>query len=1099
MASSAAVLDHVVVIGASAGGLAAIEELLRQLPTASRAAYVVAQHLSPHHPSQLAELLKRATGLAVVEACDPMPLMPGQVIVIPPGHDAILSSEALRLEPPEPRFGPSPSIDRLLESLAAQWGERGVAVVLSGTGSDGACGLRSVAAAGGLTLVQSPDSARFGAMPQAAIALGRVDLVAEPAVLGAQLHGWFRAQGPAGRPVDAEAPPRLLAGVAAQLKQSTGVDFSQYKESTLRRQVQRRMALRAIPGLEDYIALLSSDSAEAEALQQSLLVTVTSFFRDPESFAALGRQLERLLARRPDGERLRVWVPACATGEEAYSLGMLISELLGHPDNLSQHLKIFATDLDEQSLAIGRRGLYPLSAARGVPQPLFERFAITTGDGFAISKDLRSCLVFARHNICEDPPFPHLDLISCRNALIYFTAPLQARVIDCFGFSLDPGGLLFLGSSESLGKTSGFSVLNPLHRLYERSQQLGGRQRMMLGRPIPAAPHPQRPAHAPGLARDGVPEQHVRLLEALIRTLASPCLVVDDHHDLVEVIGDVSPFCKLPQGRLPAAAGAFLREELQAEARALFLLVRADRSAASSGPLRLAGLEATIRLQAAPLPVGDRLLTVLSFISEAPDAEGTAAGPAGADRDAAFSSVIERLERELLSSQDSLRRSMADLEQVNEELEASSEELQASSEELQSSNEELEASNEELQATNQELAELNQQLRRRSDELERLNNELENIQNSLSQGMVIVDRQLRISRFSPLAVRVFGLVEGDIGQPLIGVPTTVPLPGLREALLAVVDGEGRRNLEASSEDVAYLAQIMPYRDRDAANLGAIITLTDVSELVALRRAAEASLSEFTALADALDQVVWKRDHRMERFLYISRRIQGLAGWTPPQVCDDPLLIEGAIHADDRAAVDAARRHGISGWRVSYRLATRSRGERRVEEIGTVLEDGHDNGFVGTLSDITDQDRVEHDHRLLAAGFQSLCAADGRAVVVVDATLRVLFSNPAFAALLGWQESSLPDPLLARVSLQPTAGAAAAPGGSLRDRLEQVLHSSQPEAVASARLALDGRDLGRVVLELIPSIDRGTTLGAIALLRPEPSEADRSANGEPAKG
>jgi len=1022
-----------------------------------------------------------------------MPLLPGQVIVVPPGRDAILTAKALRLEPPEPRFGPSPSIDRLLESLAAHWGERGVAVVLSGTGSDGACGLRSVGAAGGLTLVQSPGSARFGSMPQAAIALGRVDLVADPAALGAQLHGWFHAHGPAASlPGDREAPPLLLAGVAAQLKQTTGVDFAQYKESTLRRQVQRRMALRGITGLEDYLTLLSNDTAEAEALQHGLLVTVTSFFRDPESFAALGRQLERLLARRSGAERLRVWVPACATGEEAYSLGMLISELLGHPDNLNQHLKIFATDLDEHGLAIGRRGVYPLAAARAIPQPLFERFAIAAGDGFEICKELRSCLVFARHNVCEDPPFPHLDLISCRNALIYFTAPLQERVIECFGFSLDAGGLLFLGSSESLGKTSGFSVLNPLHRLYERSQQLGGRQRMAVGRPIPAAPQPLRPTHAPGLARDGVPEQHVRLLEALIRTLAGPCLVVDDHHDLVEVIGDVSPYCKLPQGRLPAAAGAFLREELQAEARALFLLVRADRSNACSGSLQLAGLEAPIRLQAAPLPVGDRLLTVLSFISEATDGTGPAAGPAGVDRTAAFSSEIERLERELLSSQDSLRRSMADLEQVNEELEASSEELQASSEELQSSNEELEASNEELQATNQELAELNQQLRGRSNQLERLNNELENIQSSLSQGMVIVDRQLRISRFSPLAVRVFGLVDGDIGQPLIGVPTTVPLPGLREALLAVVNGEGRRNLEASSEEISYLVQIMPYRDRDAANLGAIITLTDVSELVALRRAAEASLSEFAALADALDQVVWKRDHRMERFLYISRRIQGLAGWSAPQICEDPQLLEGAIHVDDRAAVAAARRHGRSGWRVSYRLATRSLGERNVEEIGTVLEDGQDEGFVGTLSDITDRDRMERDSRLLAAGFQSLCAADSRAVVVVDASLRVLFSNPAFAALLGWQEASLPDTLLARIRVEPALAAAGASGQSLRDRLAQVLENGRPAAAESARLVFEGRDRGCVVLELLPSVHQGTTLGAIALLRPEPCESDHPA-------
>jgi two-component system CheB/CheR fusion protein len=1083
--SSAAVLDHVVAIGASAGGLEAIEGLLAQLPLGTKSVYVVAQHLSPHHPSQLVELLKSSTRLVVVSASDEMLLEPDQVIVVPPGFDATFAGGRLSLVEPEPRFGPSPSIDRLFVSLANEWEDRSIAVVLSGTGSDGAYGLSVVGAAGGLTLVQSPKSARFNGMPQAAIALAKIDLVADPTTLGIQLTAWLSTSQEWLNPAQEEAAPLRTTGVAAQLKQTTGVDFTQYKESTLHRQIQRRMAIRGVKEIDSYLALLASESQEAEALQHSILVKVTSFFRDPESFEALRRHLETMIASHNRGERLRVWVPACATGEEAYSIGMTISEVLKHPQNLSQHLKIFATDLDEQSLAIGRRGVYSITSAKLMPSECMDRFTIPHENGIEICKELRSCLVFARHNVTEDPPFPNIDLISCRNAFIYFTAALQEHVIDFFAFSLNEGGLLFLGSSESLGRTSGFSIVNPIHRIYERNRQNRGRIRLEMAKPIQVVPLQQRSLHAQAFARELVPEQHVRLLEELVRSLARPSLVVDDNHDLVEVVGDVSPYCKLPAGRLPAAVGAYLKEELQSEARALLLLVRADRKAASSGSLQVAGLKDAVRLEAAPLQVADQALTVLSFVQDNLASVLPSSGLGSSDRDAAFACEIERLERELLSSQNCLRRSIADLEQVNEELEASSEELQASSEELQSSNEELEASNEELQATNEELGDLNQQLRDRSEQLEFLNNELENIQSSLSQGMVIVDRNLCITRFSPLAVRVFGLVESDVGQPLIGVPTTVPFVGLREGLLAVVNGEGRRTLEAASEDVAYFTQIMPYLDHDGSNQGAIITLTDVSELVSLRRAAEASLSEFERLADALEQVVWKRDHTMSRLLYVSRRIEMLGGWTTDEILQHPELLDDAIHLDDRQAVKQARRRGSTGWSVTYRLATRTKGERRVQEVATPIEDGHDFGFVGTLADVTDQAIVDQASQLLALGFQSLIAADDAAVVVVDQALRVLFVTPDFGVRLGLPQQPLPETLLPDLSLIPDPPSASLPSprsGPLRDQVLAVFQEGNPLQLASARLLLDGRECGRFHLAILPIVQAAGRMAVLVRLQ-----------------
>ncbi|MFO7629236.1 MAG: CheR family methyltransferase [Prochlorococcaceae cyanobacterium] len=771
-------------------------------------------------------------------------------------------------------------------------------------------------------------------------------------------------------------------------------------------QLQRRLAIRQVDSLEAYLPLLAAEPEEAQALVQNLLVTVTEFFRDPEAFDALRELLRDYVEQRGGGERLRVWVPGCATGKEVYSIAMVVSEVLGHPANLATHLKIFGTDLDEPSLMIGRRGIYPLAAASGICADRRSRFVIEHGEEIEICEALRNCAVFARHDLGADPPFPNLDLISCRNTLIYFTPPMQERVLNLFRFGLRPGGLLFLGSSESLGGgTEGFAVANADHRLFRRSSEGETRQRSPQAITQARQSLPFSPARAIAVLRETVPEQHMALLEALVRAICPPALVLDESHDLVEVIGDVTPYCRLPEGRMRAAALAFLLPELQSEARALFLLARADGIAVGTQPLKLATSNCFVRLEARSIQVSNRAFTVLSFAPAAEAASPPPGSPSTA-RDAAFDREIERLERELLSSQDSLRRFLAELEQANEALEATSEELQASSEELQSSNEELEASNEELQATNDELGTLNEQLRARGVALEQLNDDLENIQSSLSQGMVIVDPQLRVSRFSPLAVRVFGLMEGDIGQPLLGVPTTVPLPGLAEALRAVVGGEPRRSLETGSEEVAYLVQVQPYLERDGRRRGAIVTLTDVSELVALRRTAEDALDEFASLTDALDQAVWKWDRAMQHLLYVSKRIQVLTGWTPAELCDRPALLAEAIDPADRERVAAARAPEQGHWSVRYRLNTRDGHQIWVLETARVVSDSSQPTVVATLANVTELRALEQRASELSATFESVFDARSIGVAVLDGQLRVVMANQTFSALVGFDPASI---------------------------------------------------------------------------------------------
>lgn len=1044
---------RVVAIGASSGGLKALQELLSHLKPGLNAAFVVAQHLAPDHASQIVPLLSRITRLRVQSATSGQALEADLLLVIPPNVDATVEDGCLQLKPPEPRFSPSPSIDRLLESIASAYADRGVAIVLSGTGSDGACGLRAIGANGGLTFVQSPDSALFDAMPTAAIALGHPDWIAPPQSIAARLTECLTD----GEPADVEPveDQKHLLGLAIQrLKDATGIDFSQYKESTLMRQLHRRMTVTGTTTLESYYKVLTADNDEPYALMQNLLVTVTSFFRNPEAFDELRLQLTPILKDTVLASPFRVWVPGCATGEEAYTIAMIIGDILGQRHQLSSVLRIFATDLDESSLTIARKATYPIAAAESIPSDLRQRFTQVKGNQFEISKELRACVIFARHNICEDPPFPDISLVSCRNLLIYFTSALQEKVISVLSFSLLPGGVLFLGDSESLGQMPGFQLINPAYRIYERAQTVDSRNRLagLLG--LRQASKAKLPSTAIN-ERDTLPTQHLQLLEALIRVFARPSLVLDENHLLIEVIGDVSPFCQMPQGRLTNTAISFLRDELKAEARALFLLARAGRGPVRSGRLHLSDWPNPLRLEASIIGVGDQDLTLLSFLEDT-EPEVSTARLDSSERNTILSHEIERLEKELLASQDTLRRSLLHLEQTNEELEASSEELQASLEELQSSNEELEASNEELQATNDETGLLNQQLRVRGDELEQLNTDLENIQRSLNQGMVIVDQDLRVTLFSPLAVRVFGLVAADIGHPLIGIPTTVPIQGLREALLSVVH-EGRScNLQALSEENSYWLQLMPYRNSESQILGAIMTMTDISELVALRSVAEASLLEFESLTNALDLAVWKRDLLSQKILYVSARIEEITGWKASEVTGLPDLLDSAIVPADRAVVFAAREAGQAGWDVTYDLTRRDGSRRRMREVAIPLEDARsDHAVVGTLTDITAQRQQALDLAFLRESLQTLLKDDPQPMALVDGALRVVLINGAFARTLRVSAEEVAEASLDAFvdRLVPLAPVNGDPRLSLMDALRSVAQQAKTRTIPLERVVV----------------------------------------------
>lgn len=909
----------VVGIGSSAGGLEALQALLGGLGPTGRTAYVVAQHLSPHHSSVLVDLLGPTTELRVVAAVDGMALEADVVAVCPPQRDITVEAGALRVAEPRAGSGPHPSVDALLRSVADAWPGRCTGVILSGTGSDGAHGLRAVRAAGGLTVVQDPAQAKFAAMPRAAIAVGMPDLVLPAGEIGArlgELSGLAAASpseaadepvdepvgGPAGDPAD-------LSGVVRTLRRAQGLDFAGYRETTVLRQVRRRMVLRQVDGLGDYGQLLAADSREQQALVGNLLVTVTSFFRDPAAFDALRARLAEYLQSRVSEEMLRIWVPGCATGEEVYSLLMVVDDLLEHPADLARCVKVFGTDLDERALAVARRAVYPAGALADVPEPLVAAAFVERGDGFAVADALRDCAVFARHDVGNDPPFPRLDLVSYRNTSIYFTESMQARALDAVRFGLVPGGLLFLGQAEAVpAGTPGLVPLDASHRIYARTSALV----LPAVRPGPVprtrpAPVPRTRLGHGASAPDAVPVEHVAVLQAVARALTGPALVVDARHDVVAVLGDVSPFCRLAEGQVSASLSGLLQPVLVPDARALLMLAAADGAPATGQPTPLPDVGA-VRLTVRPLPTAERPLMLLTFETDPGQGGDDLASDDPAvltPRPVGYAADLERLEAELLRSQDSMAASLAELEGTNAELQAMAEELQGSSEELQGTNEELESTNEELRAAIEELVEVNAHLRDRGVEREQLLDDLENIEESVAQGVVVLDENLCVTRFSAAATHVFELVDADVGRPLLAVPTAMPTPGLEPALLAAVGGVAGA-LEISGGDVAYLVRALPYQGLRGQRRGAILTLTDISE----RAAGERRSAELSAMFEAVFRnatfgaaVIGEDD----RVLLASETLGEIVGRSADSLRGVPLSALTRGPTADGAAADAPER------------------------------------------------------------------------------------------------------------------------------------------------------------------------------------------------
>lgn len=861
----------IVGIGASAGGVGALCEFFRALPTPSDEngddrrsgpAYIVVLHLSPDKKSSLAEILQQETTLDVRSARDGHRVQPNTVYVMAPAQRLTIDDGALCVDQLEEAHDPL-SIDRFLRSLASDQGKNAVGIVLSGSGTDGALGLRAIKEVGGITLVQLPEEADYVQMPESAIATGIVDLVLPVAELATRLAEYRDQAGVIQLPEDeealAETDQSTLTKILATLREVTGHDFSGYKRSMVLRRLERRLQLSRTETLLDYLALMQSSPAEAQAFEKDLLISVTSFFRDPESYKELEKSvLPELFKGKEAGDSVRVWVPGCATGEEAYSLAMLLVEQAERLDSAAPpDIQVFATDLDADALAFGRRAQYPKAIEADVPSDRLERFFVPDGERYRVNHDLREHVLFAEHNLLEDPPFSNLDLVSCRNLLIYLGVDLQRYVYRLIHYGLRDRGFLFLGRSEALGKADHmFEVLDASNNILRardlpkgntlRTAPTSFLRRQSYGRTPPnrrpfsgeetAAGRFRSSALDGGhlvrenLGREG--QDTVRSLhhQAMMEEVAS--VLVTENREIVHVSGSADRYLQFGEGVPTTDLLACVPERIRSPLRrAMHQALDNDETVHRSGiDLTIDNESRRVSLSARPLEKdGVRYVHVRFEDLVSPDAAAPSATASESTRETELREDMER-------TRDQLQTTAEEHEAVVEEMETANEELLSMNEELQSKNEELETNKEELQSVNEELKATNRELKSSINEVRRSKGVLENLMSATDVVTLFLDSNLRVFRFTPAAASLFDLSDADIGAPFFDFARDLNQDHLFAEARRAFRTEESIELEVRrAPDEWYLARLRPYRTIDGEVTGVVLNLVDITERRMLER------------------------------------------------------------------------------------------------------------------------------------------------------------------------------------------------------------------------------------------------------------------------
>ena len=846
----------IVGVGASAGGLEAFTQMLRALPVDTGMAFVLVQHLDPTHASMLAEILSRSTEMPVSEVQDQMPVEANHVYVIPPGANMVISKRVLQLSSRREARGHHRSIDYFFRSLAETQGHKAIGVILSGTASDGTLGLQAIKAEGGITFAQD-DTAQQNSMPRNAIAAGCVDFVLPPNEIAEEIvrigrHPYVaRVQEP--KP---EEPARQtkLGQVLALLRNSTGVDFTHYKHNTLYRRIARRMVLHKMEGLNDYLRFLEANRGELDALYQDILINVTSFFRNPEAFDMLKFSVfPKLIQERSRHDPVRLWVLGCSTGEEAYSIAIALAEF-GESTGRPLVGQIFGTDLNGASIERARAGIYSKDVAQDVSTERLRRFFTEVDGSYQVAKSIRDMCVFARHNVLNDPPFSRMDLVSCRNLLIYMEPVLQQRLIPLLHYALKPAGLLWLGASETIGSYRDlFEIQDPKHKIYSKKE---GPVRLAIHMPFrPPAPHhpPSSNERLREIAFGGADLQKAAD-RILLTKYAPPGVLVNTDLEILQFRGETGLYLAPAPGKPSLNMLKMLREGLLVGVRAAVLKAKKEET-----PIRAEGLHARtnggyreVNIEVIPVKSNSGSAPNFLIVFEEPSSLSTTIRQQTTEKllpspESAEPEISEpdtdRLKQELAATREYLQSVIEQQEAANEELQSANEEVQSTNEELQSINEELETSKEEIQSSNEELATLNDELQHRNFELSVTNNDLVNLFSSVQMVIVMLGADLRIRRFTPMAEKILNLIPADVGRPISDIKLNLSISDLDHLLIEAIDTVSVKEQEVQDRAGRwYSLRIRPYKTLENKIDGAVLVLVDIDTLKQnqedLRRQAE---------------------------------------------------------------------------------------------------------------------------------------------------------------------------------------------------------------------------------------------------------------------
>ncbi|PIW44469.1 MAG: hypothetical protein COW18_12950 [Zetaproteobacteria bacterium CG12_big_fil_rev_8_21_14_0_65_54_13] len=818
----------VIAVGASAGGLEALKTFFRHMPVNTDAAFVVIVHLDPAREDMMVTLLSRYTAMPVMQTADHLKIRPNHVYIIPPNRDMGIAHGTLSLHPRTSPHGLHLPVNLFFNALAVSQPDRAAAIILSGTGSDGTIGIRAIRQAGGMTMVQNPDDAQFSGMPNSAIATDLVDHILPVAEMGATLltharSAWFNDRDRSDSEQSDEGYNTIMAIVQTQL----GYNFFPYKQSTLLRRINRRIGLKQLHDMDAYAALLRKQPDETIALFKDMLIGVTSFFRDPDSWALLAAEFFKDLdpARK---QPLRIWVPGCSTGEEAYSMAMMLHEyMVTH--KLSLEYQIFATDIDSRALAVARQGLYPEQIAANISPQRLEMFFSKEGEYYRVQPWLRQSITFSEQNVTSDPPYSKLDLVSCRNLFIYLQSASQSKVLDMFHFALNPHGYLMLGSSESVGKPSDlFEVISKKWRLYRKKNILRVPKFNLSTRPV-------RYGSIDMQGRGNRSEKSIMRITDIARTAllheyVPASLLVNSKYEVLYHFGETSDFLHYPTGETTDDLFALLREGLATRVRGAAHKALKEKSGVSVRGAKVkhnnAFVGVNFRVKCLSDIEGGENLLLISFEHESSD---QTAVKTATDLQVEDIPLVKQLESELNSTREELQNTVEELLASNEELKAAHEEAMSANEELQSSNEELETSKEELQSFNEELNTVNSELQEKVISLETANNDISNLIDSTKNASIFLDTDLNIKFFTPSSKRLFNLIASDIGRPLSDIAARFDDPQLADDIQRVMQTEQPSHREV--KDLAgnwYNRRILPYRTAEGRILGAVITFDDIT-------------------------------------------------------------------------------------------------------------------------------------------------------------------------------------------------------------------------------------------------------------------------------